>query len=104
MKELGERTSSTYESIASSLEQKPKYDFTILKELIQNEGGITNSEATTNDDNNSPLQKKRNKIIANAKDEDQCIYFEVSGKCIVIRCCIQGWIEKIKLAGIWNLK
>lgn len=37
LKQFGLKSSATYDTISKALEQKPKYDFCILKELTQYE-------------------------------------------------------------------
>ncbi|XP_067647642.1 islet cell autoantigen 1 [Eurosta solidaginis] len=62
LKEFAQKTASTFETISKSLQQKPKYDFCVLKELTQNEG-------VADDDDG-----KIDEIVT--LDKDQSLFFE----------------------------
>ncbi|XP_075160304.1 islet cell autoantigen 1-like protein [Haematobia irritans] len=52
LKQFAQKTSSTFNTISKALDQKPKYDFCVLKELTQHEGAqedITNNTSFDND-------------------------------------------------------
>ncbi|XP_046807586.1 islet cell autoantigen 1 isoform X1 [Lucilia cuprina] len=62
LKQFAQKTNTTFEAISKALEQRPKYDFCVLKELTQHEGNSDN----LNDSKGSPF------------DKDQSLFFAVS--------------------------
>ncbi|XP_017486201.1 PREDICTED: islet cell autoantigen 1 [Rhagoletis zephyria] len=60
LKEFAQKTASTFETISKTLQQKPRYDFCVLKELTQNEGEVD--------------EEKIDEIVA--LDKDQSLFFE----------------------------
>lgn len=62
LKNFAHKTNTTFEAIAKSLEQNPRYDFCVLKELSQQEG---NRENIVGHDTSS-------------FDKDQTLFFAVS--------------------------
>lgn len=62
LKNFAQKTNTTFEAIAKSLEQNPRYDFCVLKELSQQEG---NRETIVGHDTSS-------------FDKDQTLFFAVT--------------------------
>lgn len=69
LRQFSQKTTGTFETISKALEQKPKYDFCVLKELTQHEGSEALSEANS-------------KITS--LDEDQSLFFAVSLRVVIL--------------------
>lgn len=76
LRQFAEKTNNIFEAISKALEQKPKYDFCVLKDLTQNEGIPENS----NDNKTTSF------------DKDQSLFFAVS---LILRIALVYYDKQI---------